>query len=447
MSRVWIVDDDRNLVKVLDALIREDGHESRTFPDAATLLAALADEMPDVIVTDLQMPRMDGLELLRILRERAINLPVIVLTAHGSVDRAVEAMKSGAYDFLTKPMESEKFLVSVRNACERGRLLGEVATLRERRREDLKALVVGESAAIRRVLDLAIKVAPSTATVLITGETGTGKEVVARAIHAASLLVAGPFVPVNCGAIPPDLVESELFGHVRGSFTGAIRDRKGRFREAHGGTLFLDEIGDLPMASQAKLLRVIESRTVMPVGGTSEVAANVRVVAATNHDLQSDVRNGRFREDLFFRLNVYPIILPPLRSRREDVPLLAAHFLALLSDNAPEIEPEALSRMQAHDWPGNVRELRNVLERALVLSADSTIRPEHLVGLSDPASVPRRDTMKLDIPEEGFDLDEVEQNLIRRALEKTGGNRSAAARLLGIRRNALLYRMEKFGIR
>jgi DNA-binding NtrC family response regulator len=454
MKRVWIVDDDRNLLKILAAVVKDGGHDVTTFESAEAAWsrvegAAGSETVPDLVLADLQMPGWDGIELLRRFKRGPGEVPFVLLTAHGSIDRAVEAMKEGAYDFLTKPVESEKLLLVARNALEHGELRAEVGRFRARRREELRATMVGQSAAIREVSDAVARVAPQTTTVLITGETGTGKEVVARAIHAASRRATEPFVAVNCGAIPEGLVESELFGHVRGSFTGAIRDRRGYFESADGGTLFLDEIGDLPATCQTRLLRALEERTITRVGDEKPRKVDVRIVAATNRDLKKDVEDRRFREDLFYRIHVFPIRVAALRDRRDDIPLLAGHFLARLSggETPPDVSPESLKVLCEYSWPGNVRELQNVIERAMVLSGEDRILPEHLVGLTRASTPAPAETAPLRIPDEGINLDDVERQLLDEALKKTSGNQSRAARLLGITRSALIYRLEKHNIR
>ncbi|MBL4889745.1 MAG: sigma-54-dependent Fis family transcriptional regulator [Candidatus Lindowbacteria bacterium] len=445
MKKVWVVDDDLNLLKVMKVVLTDAGYSVKTFTDGKQLLAESGVEKPDVIISDLQMPTIDGVKLLRLLKERGEKAPVVLLTAHGSIDRAVEAMKLGAYDFLTKPVDNEKILITLRNAIEYGALLVEVDRLRIRRREDLLATIVGESAAIQKVTDQISRVANQPATVLITGETGTGKEIVARAIHASSQRVSGTFAVVNCGAIPENLVESELFGHLRGSFTGATRDRKGQFEMANGGTIFLDEIGEMSLDVQTRLLRALQERTITPVGSSKEVKVDVRVVVATNRELNKEVEEGNFREDLFYRINVFPIEVPPLRDRKDDIPLLIAHLLRRFCTDPPEVSPEALEILIKHDWPGNVRELENALERGLIMSGESKILPEHLPNLNGGIQTKAQLAWELEIPEEGIDLEKIEQRLLGLALEKANGNQSKAARLLNITRSALIYRMEKSG--
>lgn len=449
---VWLVDDDRNLLAVLRAVLKEGGYQPVSFCSAEEALGAFEGRdgpEPRAIIADLQMPGMDGVEFLKRMREMRPGLPVILLTAFGSIERAVEAMKAGAYDFLTKPVENEKLLIVVRNAFEHGALVEEVRRLREERRRYLGATLVGSSRAMKAILELIEKVAPGNTTVLVTGETGVGKEVVARAIHAASERAAGPFVVVNCGAIPEALVESELFGHIRGAFTGAVRDRKGFFEAASGGTIFLDEVGELPPAAQTKLLRVLQERVVVPVGGSRSRPVDVRVIAATNRRLEEDVREGKFREDLLYRLKVFPIVVPPLRERRDDIPDLARYFLARhLGDREPrELSDDVIEILRSYDWPGNVRELDNALERAVVLAGEGPLLPEHFEGFLGKKNEMRQSLLDIEIPDEGIDLEVVERTLIQRALEKTCFNQTRAARLLGLTRSALIYRMEKHDIR
>ena len=454
MTKVWVVDDDKNLLKILSLTLKAGTHEVSSFAAAADAIAALASGAPDALVTDLQMPGMDGVDLLRAVKVTRSELPVILLTAHGSIDRAVEAMKAGAYDFLTKPVDNEKLLVTVRNAIYHGQLLRDVARLRVNRRESLGATIVGSSAEMSRVRDTVARVAAHDTTVLITGETGVGKEVVARAIHTESTRMTAPFIAVNCGAIPETLMESELFGHVRGSFTGAIRDQKGKIEIATSGTLFLDEVGELSLGAQTRLLRVLQERIVTPVGSEKERKVDVRVIAATNRDLHAAIATGRFRQDLFYRLNVFPVEIAPLRKRVDDIPALVAHLLGRATDDPPEVTSEALEKLMAYSWPGNVRELDNVLQRALIHADEDVIRPEHLIGMGDRSAAPEsvskansESSAAQENQDDIIELADIERTMILRALKKAECNQTKAARMLGITRMALIYRMDKHGIK
>jgi two-component system NtrC family response regulator len=449
MSVVWVVDDDRNLLKILSLTLKAGGHEVASFSAGQDAIAAMNAGVPDALVTDLQMPGMDGVELLRAAKEIHGELPIILLTAHGSIDRAVEAMKAGAYDFLTKPVDNEKLFVTVRNAIHHGQLLRDLAKLRENRRDALGATIVGSSTAMRRVRDAVARVSGHDTTVLVTGETGVGKEVVARGIHAASPRMSAPFIAVNCGAIPETLIESELFGHVRGAFTGAVRDQKGKVEIASGGTLFLDEVGELSLAAQTRLLRVVQERIVIPVGSEKERKVDVRVIAATNRDLTTAIATGRFRQDLFYRLNVFPLEIPPLRERLDDLPPLVAHLLGRLTDDPPDVAPEAFEKLKSHSWPGNVRELDNILQRALIHADEGVIRPEHIIGMGNAGAARAEIAPPIEQagPDEIIELAEIERAMILRALKKAECNQTKAARMLGITRMALIYRMDKHGIK
>jgi two-component system, NtrC family, nitrogen regulation response regulator NtrX len=378
MARILIVDDEESIGDALKQVFEYEGHEVRVARDGPDALSMVEESPPDIAFLDVKMPGMDGLEVLERMRTGDPHALVVMISGHGTIDTAVEATRKGAYDFLEKPLDTDRLLVTLRNALAvRGlsasveRLLTEVQSRHE---------IVGSSFQIRQVLERVERVGPTEARVLIMGENGTGKELVARALHRLSSRREGPFVEVNCAAIPSELIESELFGHIKGSFTGAVADRAGKFEQAHGGTLFLDEVGDMSLAAQAKVLRALEQGVVTRVGSSRAVRVDVRVVAATNKDLEEEIREGRFREDLFYRLNVVPIHVPPLRERREDIPMLVQHFVALLQRNdgvtPRKISREAMERLQVLDWPGNVRELRNTVERLLILSSGDAIEAE-----------------------------------------------------------------------
>ncbi len=383
--RVLVVDDERGIRAALGQLLEYEGYDVRTAEHADAGIAAFQDFRPHLTFLDIKMPGMDGLEALRKLRELDPEATVVMISGHATIQTAVEATQLGAYDILEKPLDTDRILVLLRNALSHVKLSEENALLRKR--VESRFEMVGESYALRAVQDRVAKVASTPARVLISGENGTGKELVARAIHRESQRRDGPFVEVNCAAIPQELIESELFGHVRGSFTGAVNDRAGRFEQADGGTLFLDEFGDMSLAAQAKVLRVLQDGVVTRIGGQKPISVDVRVLAATNKDVEEEIAAGRFREDLYYRLNVVPLHVPPLRERREDIPLLVVHFLQQLAEREgvqPRgISDDALQRLVELEWPGNVRELRNTVERLLILASGSTIQAadvERLVG-------------------------------------------------------------------
>ena len=449
MKRVLIVDDDRRTRRVLQILVEGLGFESHAFESADEALAALEQESAALVLTDLRMPGTDGIEFMRRLRRLDERVPVIVLTAFGTVEAAVEAMKLGAVDFVAKPFDVDRLELMIQRCLDTSRHQAENRYLREQvesapQFED----IVGSSLPMQSVFDLVRKVAPTRSAVLITGETGTGKELVARAIHSLSPRKAQLFVPLNCAAIPPELLESELFGHVRGAFSGAQNEREGRFSAADGGTLFLDEIGDMDPRLQAKLLRALQENVIEPVGSNRRVRVDVRIVSSTNRDLETDIRAGRFREDLFYRLDVFRIHLPPLRERRDDVPALAAAFLREfgqeLAKGALAPSPAAANALRSYSWPGNVRELRNLMERAAVLANGSEVGDDLIRSLlPSPAA-------SADANAEGFDLARavagVERKTILRALAATGDNKAEAAALLGIGERTLWTKLKKHGI-
>ncbi len=431
--RLLVVDDDVAAVESLREIFLREGFEVRTASSGEEGLEILRGEEFGVVLADLRMPGMDGMDLLRAVKALRPDTEVVIMTAFGTIERAVEAMREGAYDFVTKPLKRPLVVRSVTRACEKASLKAENQALRE----ELEAVtgdrnLVGTSAAMRRVHDTIAQVAQASTTVLVLGESGTGKELVARAIHRRSRRNRGPFVAINCAAIPVTLLESELFGHERGAFTGAFARREGRFRLADGGTLFLDEVAELDPLIQAKLLRVLQEGEFERLGGTQTLRVDVRVVASTNKNLLEMARAGRFREDLFYRLNVISITLPALRERTEDIPLLAQHFLSRFAEkNRKEVRTitrEAMELLSAHDWPGNVRELENTIEHAVVLSRGDTIRVEDLPDLvASDASAKQYLTIQLGTP-----LDEIEQQVIQQTLRLTRGNKRLAAQLLGI---------------
>ncbi|MFO0566446.1 MAG: sigma-54 dependent transcriptional regulator [Polyangiaceae bacterium] len=429
---VLVVDDEPSNVASLEKIFQREGMRVLTADGAKTALEVARKHRVQVVLTDLMMPGVTGVELLRALKEVTPDTEVVLMTAYGTVETAVQAMREGAYDFVEKPLKRMNIVKSIRKAAERHSLVAENRSLRE----ELKLLttreIVGQSATLRRVLDVATQAAPSSATVLVLGESGTGKELIARYIHSKSARASGPFVAVNCAAIPESILEAELFGHERGAFTGAVSKREGRFARARGGTLFLDEIGELTPAVQVKLLRVLQEGEYEPVGG-NPVKADVRIVAATNRDLAAEVEAGRFREDLFYRLNVIAVTAPPLRTRREDIPLLVDHFIGVYckkNGRARLVVPnEVMRKLSDYSWPGNVRELENVVERAAVLCRTDTLRLEDLPDAVAQAATPAPSELIFAI---GTPLEEVERRLIRETLAHTSGDKSLAAQLLGI---------------
>jgi len=444
--KILVIDDDSSLRRVLEYNLQQEGYDVYTAADGETGLQLFAEKAPAVVITDLKMPGKSGFEVLSAVKERSPATVVIVLTAFGAIDTAVEAMKLGAFHYLTKPFNREELKVTVLKALQLQGLSEENRLLKEELsgRAEFKS-IVGTSRAMEGVFSVVRKVADTEATVLITGESGTGKELVARAIHSGSSRRSAPFVAVNCAAIPRDLLESELFGHVKGAFTGAIRDKEGKFQLADGGTIFLDEVGDLPLELQPKLLRVLQERVVEPVGGSSLQKIDLRVVAATNADLERGIAEGKFREDLYYRLCVIPIQLPPLRERVEDVPLLLRYFCARFGAEGVAFTGEALERLQSYAWPGNVRELENTVERLLIMREGDQIGvedlPEKIAALSPPA-----EGGVLRLPPGGYSLEQLEMEVVLEALARCDWNQTAAARFLRIPRHTLIYRMEKYNI-
>jgi two-component system response regulator AtoC len=451
MRRVLVVDDEENIRLVLRTLLKKAGYDVEVAEGGEAALAALDSFDPDVILTDVRMPRMGGLDLLAALKAKQHPATVVVMSAFGNVDLAIEAMKAGAYDYVSKPFKPDEIILTLRKAEERETLRRENRALKEQIQNDHRfESILARSRAMLEIFRTIAKIADFKTTVLVTGESGTGKELVARAIHARSGRKAHPFVAINCGAIPENLLESELFGHRKGAFTDATTDRRGLFEEAHGGTLFLDEIGELPLNLQVKLLRVLQEETLRRLGDTRDAKVDVRVIAATHRNLPADVTAGRFREDLFYRINVLPIHLPPLRSRREDVNLLIDHFIARnnarLGTQIRGVSTEARKHLLEYAWPGNVRELENTIERAMVLAETDVLQaadlPERVRDAVDPVQV-QLSSGELSIKRTTA---AIEQILIRRALQKTKGNRTRAADLLEISHRALLYKLKDYKI-
>lgn len=443
-GRILIVDDDASIRKVLGFILEEAGYAVRAASSGAEAIAAIEGDVPDLVLADIKMPGMDGIALLKEIRKRDDSVPVVMLTAHGTVETAVEAMKLGATDYLSKPISRDELTLVVGKTLRMRDLEEENARLRESIGETYQfENIIGLSPAMRAVFDVVSKVAGTDASVLITGESGTGKELVARAIHFASPRRSARLVTVNCAAIPGDLLESELFGHVKGAFTGAIRTKDGKFHLAHRGTMFLDEIGSLPRPLQAKLLRALQEKEIQRVGEDEPTTVDVRVIAATNRPLPDLIRKGEFREDLFYRLNVVPVSIPPLRERMSDVPLLVSHFSAKHGGGRKIVFPdEAMRLLQTYDWPGNVRELENFCERIILMSPGDTIDERAARIQIDLLSKEQREIgapAKMTLPE-------MERHAVLDALVASGWNQSMAARRLGIERHVLLYRMKKYGI-
>jgi len=443
-TRVLVVDDEEIVRESLSGWLAKDGYTLDTAPDGPTALDKLRRERWSILLVDLKMPGMDGLQVLEIVKRLQPDVAVVIMTAYATVETAVEAMKMGAYDYLVKPFDPEELSLMMVKIVAQQQLVRENVLLRKVLKRDYHFRdMISKSPAMQRVFDLARSAARSQSTVLILGESGTGKELLARATHAESPRHSGPFVAVSCAALTETLLESELFGHEKGSFTGAVNRRKGKFESAHGGTLFLDEIGDISPKLQLDLLRVLEERKFCRVGGSEPVEVDVRIIAATNRDLRKASETGQFRDDLYYRLNVIPITLPPLRERLEDVPLLVEHFLEHLnlemSHRIEEVSAGALSALMRYHWPGNVRELRNVLERGMVVAKGSLIMAEDL-GLD--AGAPRQAPVDVTLS-----LDEVEHRHIAAVLHHGGGNVTQAARTLGIDRVTLYNKIKKYGLR
>ena len=445
-GRVIVVDDEANIRRVLQVMLEADGHTVFTTDDGREVLKKIVEESWDVIIGDVQMPKMHGHELLRELQAVANPPLVLVITAYSTWHDAVEAMRLGAHDYIRKPFDNDHIRATVARAIWRRRLLARLAAEGGANRPR-PSDILGSSGGILEVLRFIQRAAPTDSTVLILGESGTGKELVARAVHYSSLRAQGPFIPVNCGGFTETLLESELFGHVRGSFTGAVADKKGLVEIADGGTFFLDEVAEMSPATQVKFLRVLENREFKPVGGVKTNSVDVRFITATNQDLERLVKEGRFREDLYYRLNVIPISIPPLRDRREDIPLLAGHFLALYSKRIGKavdgIDKDAIEILFNYDWPGNVRELENIIERAVALSEGTKVTRDDLAGRVAGAESAALGGDGVDL--EGR-LEELERTYILRALKTTEWNLTRAAELLHIPFRSLRYRIKKLGI-
>ena len=473
MGTILLVDDDDQLRSSFKQLLEQEGHEVRAAASGEAAVALVDEAMPDAVIMDVRMPGLDGLATLRLLRERDRRLPVIIMTAYSTTDSAIEATKLGAFDYILKPFEIPDVLALLDKALDAGRVMRAQVRLSPAESGGEAEAIVGASRAMHEVYKAIGRVAPTDALVLLRGESGTGKELVARALYQYSARSAQPFLIINCVAIPDTLLESELFGYERGAFTGASARRIGKIEQAEGGTVFLDEIGDIPLSIQAKLLRLLQEKQIERLGGREPVQVNVRIIAATNRDLESAVSEGRFREDLYYRLNVVALHLPPLRERKEDIPRLAAHFMARLAGKmevpVPEISPEAFERLCAHDWPGNVRELANLVQKLLIFhqggpvteaEATAALASSHAAhgGGAEPGSMQRigqspladyvSRMLRRNPGEKAFDglMDEMGATIIREALSLCSGNRSQTARMLGLSRPTLLAKIEKYGL-
>jgi two-component system response regulator PilR (NtrC family) len=454
-GNILIVDDERSMREFLAIFLRRVGHRVEAAAGGSEGLATLRSREFDVVITDLRMPEVGGLEILAEAKKLHPDTQVVVVTAFATTETAIAAMKAGAYDYLTKPFKVDEVGLVVERALERRVLQHQNVVLRDEIKGRYKLdRLIGKSPAMHRVFEVVRKIASARTSVLLIGESGTGKELAARALHELSGRSEHAFIAVNCGAIPETLLESEFFGHVKGSFTGASADRTGLFEAAHSGTIFLDEIGELPAPMQVKLLRVLQERRVKRVGGVSEKEVDVRVVAATNRDLETEVEKGTFRQDLFYRLNVIQLRLPPLRERREDIPILVDHFVRkLAAEHGRQItgvDPDAMSALMSYSFPGNVRELENLIERAVTLAPGDRISLDTLPNLSPALASGARLGPAAELPEEGLDLEKVvddfERGILIKALERTRGNRTEAARLLGVTFRSLRYRLSKLGI-
>ena len=449
-GRILVVEDDREMARFLDQLLSEEGYDVDLAYDGLGALQKVGEHCFDLIVSDLMMPGMKGTELIRRLKDNESEVPVLVITAFGTIESAVDAMKAGALHYITKPFRTDEFLIHVQRALENHRLHDELDRLRTqvRGRYQFENLI-GQSEHMQKVFDTVARVSDLPANILIVGESGTGKEMIARAIHAHGPRAQGPFVPLNCAAIPETLLESELFGYVRGAFTDARRDRQGLFQEAHGGVLFLDEISEIAPALQAKLLRVLEDKEVRPLGSSKTVKVDVQLVSATNRELEQLVQEGGFRKDLYYRLNVIRLELPPLRDRPEDIPLLVDHFLKKFAKTARRtvsgIDKGALAALVRYPWPGNVRELEHAVERAVLLGTGPTIGLEDLPSSctsADSASGPLNEAIA-----KAYTLRDLEREYIQRVLEDTNGNKTEAARILGVDRTTLYRKLDDYKIK
>lgn len=457
MEKILVVDDEKSLREVMSIMLKRAGYAVTEASDGEEAIGQVNKDIFDLVITDLRMPKADGMDVLKAVKSSSPDTVVLVVTAFATADSAVEAMKQGAYDYLTKPFQVDEVQLIIRNALEKRRLSTENMLLkREMASQSSFAQIVGQSEAMQKVFDVVRKVADAKSNVLICGESGTGKELIARAIHYNSARSTMPFVAVNCSAVPETLLESELFGHIKGSFTGAVANKAGLFEVANGGTIFLDEIGDTTPAIQVKLLRVIQEREFRRVGGNQDIKVDVRVIAATNRDLEKAVADGSFREDLYYRLDVIPIRLPPLRLRTGDIPLLVKHFLEKFAQDsgkaAPVLTSEAMHVLFGHEWRGNVRELENLIERVVAFAVGGPVTEHDIRGWLHHSVTPQaQQGIPTDLPEDGLDLEGlingIEKDLLMKALERTRWVKKKAARLLKLNTRSFRYRLEKYAIK
>ena len=454
MDKILVVDDERSMRDFLSIMLKKVGYDVTTAVDGEEAVKILHKDIFDLVITDLKMPKVDGLQVLKTVKDLSPDTVVIVITAFASTETTVEAMKEGAYDYITKPFQNDEMKIRIKKALEKRRLSAENILLKKQLKD--RAVfdnIIGKSEKIEKVFELVRKVSDSMSNILIYGESGTGKELIARAIHFNSRKKDKPFVTINCGALPEGLLESELFGHMKGSFTGAVFNKEGLFEVANGGTIFLDEVGETSPAIQVKLLRVLQDKEFKRVGGTKEIKVDVRIITATNRDLSKAVSEGKFREDLYYRLNVIPITLPPLRERTDDIPLLADHFLnkfnKALNKNVKGFSQTTMELFRNYEWRGNVRELENIIERAVALSNSEIITPEYLPDILRDSSR-SSSAIPVNIPQEGLDLEgligDIEKELLLKALEKTNWIKKDAAKLLHLNFRSFRYRLDKYNL-
>lgn len=454
-DKILVADDEKSMREFLDIMLKKEGYKVSLASNGEEVIKLIEKDIFDLALVDIRMPKLDGLSVLKRIKTVSPETIVIVITAYASADTAIRAMKEGAYDYITKPFKIDEIKLIIQNALEKKRLQKENLLLKQVVRDRYHFdKIIGQSTKMLELYDLLEKVAPTKTNILITGESGTGKELVAKAIHYNSPRKERPFVTLNCGAIPESLIESELFGHMKGAFTDAIATKKGLFEVADEGTIFLDEISELPLMMQVKLLRVLQDREFKRVGGTEDIRVDVRIISATNKDLEEAVRQKEFREDLFYRLNVIQIRLPALRERKEDIPLLASHFVKRYSEELgkqiSQISPEALRILMQYDYPGNVRELQNIIERSVALETSTELTAQNLTSYIEEQLPSRKRPLDLEIPNEGIDLEkiveDVERTLLLKALDRTKGIKKKAAELLHINFRSMRYRLEKYGL-
>ena len=446
-EKILIVDDEKSMCQYMSIMLRKGGYDVKTVHNGKKALQEIKESSFDVVITDIRMEGMDGIELLGAIKATNPTLPVIIMTAYASTKTAIDALNRGAFYYLIKRAKNDEIKMVIRNALDMHRVKSENVFLKKQlKKKDEFKEIIGKSEEIQSVFNLVNKVADTDSTILISGESGTGKELIAKAIHYRSGRASAPFVSINCGALPENLLESELFGHVKGSFTGAIRDKEGMFKVASGGTFFLDEVGETTLAIQVKLLRVLQEREIIPVGGTAPIKVDVRLIAATNADLEKAVKEERFRADLYYRLNVIPVVIPPLRDRRDDIPLLVDHFLHIASERSGRrktVSKEAMDLLSSYDWPGNVRELENIVERACILQEGDDFRIDDLPDKVRHHSQERR---KVVMQETQMTLDELEKEYLVSVLEETNWQKKKASAILGINASTLYRKIQRYSL-